>query len=110
MGDNTEKAKDVIESIINYYHHEITHPGLAHVEMEVEQWAYSFIIGKAGSEMRHIQKNWDVKVYIPREHSANQSVVVVGKKRIRIRGRTSLMTTGEKKNQKRRGRSSTCMC
>jgi len=79
--ENTDKAKDCIESIINYYHHEITHPGLDHVEMDVEAWHYSFIIGRQGSEMRHIQKNWDVKVYIPRENSANQSVVIVGMKK-----------------------------
>merc|ERR1712146_707626 len=45
---------------------------------EVPEWAYSYIIGKGGSEMKHIQKNWDVKVYIPRETSENQNVVIVG--------------------------------
>eukprot|EP00438_Fugacium_kawagutii_P006904 Skav221028 [mRNA] locus=scaffold576:156550:159717:- [translate_table: standard] len=55
--------------------------------------AYSFmflryLIGKAGSELRHIQNNYKawfhnafgkyVKVNIPRDHSACQNVVVVG--------------------------------
>jgi rRNA processing protein Krr1/Pno1 len=76
--DKAEKCKEVIESIIMYYHHEMTHEGLTHAEMEVPGWAYSFIIGRGGSEMKHIQKNWDVKVYIPRETSENQNVVIVG--------------------------------
>merc|ERR1712137_1542512 len=73
-----EQAKEVINNIIMYGHHEITHPGAAHAELEVEPWKYSFLIGKGGSEMKHIQKNWDVKVSIPRDHSANQNVVILG--------------------------------
>lgn len=76
--DKAEKCKEVITNIINYYHDELTHPGLSHAEMDVPGWAYSFIIGRGGSEMKHIQKNWDVKVYIPRETSENQNVVIVG--------------------------------
>jgi len=76
--EKAEKCKEVIESIIMYYHHELTHEGLTHAEMDVPGWAYSFIIGRGGSEMKHIQKNWDVKVYIPRETSENQNVVIVG--------------------------------
>lgn len=67
---------------------------------------FSFIIGKAGSEMRHIQKNWDVKVYIPREHSANQSVVVVGQKKdcdaARKYMEKQIADAGEKKNTDKR--------
>lgn len=76
--ENVEKAKDVINDIIMYYHHEITHPGEIHEEFTVPTWSLSFIIGKGGSEMRHIQNNFKVKVYIPRETSTNQNVVVVG--------------------------------
>jgi len=77
----SEKAQKCIEDIIMYGHSEITHPGLVHEELEVPAWAYAFIIGKGGSELRHIQKNWTVKVNIPREHSANENVVVVGEPR-----------------------------
>jgi len=76
--DKAQKCKEVIESIIMYYHHPLTHEGVTHAEMEVPGWAYSFIIGRGGSEMKHIQKNWDVKVYIPRDTSENQNVVIVG--------------------------------
>lgn len=75
---SVETAKEVINDIMMYYHHEITHPGKTHAEMEVDKWSYSYIIGRQGSELKHIQKNWDVKVYIPREHSLNQKIVIVG--------------------------------
>lgn len=78
---DADRAKDVIESIVTYYHHEITHEGLDHVELEIDPWSYSYIIGTKGSELKHIQKNYDVRVYIPREHSANHNVVVVGTKK-----------------------------
>eukprot|EP00439_Symbiodinium_sp_Y106_P057819 s2200_g8.t1 len=76
--DDVNKAKQVIENIVSYGYHEITHPGQTHEEIEVEPWAYKFLIGKAGSELRHIQNNYKVKVNIPREHSVCQNVVVVG--------------------------------
>jgi rRNA processing protein Krr1/Pno1 len=78
---NVEKAKEVIEHIVLYHHHEITHPGEDHVELDIPSWAYSFIIGKAGSELRHIQNNFKVRVNIPREGiSENQNVLIVGEK------------------------------
>eukprot|EP00812_Abedinium_dasypus_P012798 NODE_6305_length_516_cov_66.143167.p3 GENE.NODE_6305_length_516_cov_66.143167~~NODE_6305_length_516_cov_66.143167.p3 ORF type:complete len:107 (+),score=49.84 NODE_6305_length_516_cov_66.143167:3-323(+) len=49
-----------------------------HEELDLAQWLYPFIIGKAGCELRHIQKNYGVRVYIPREHSLNYNVVIVG--------------------------------
>jgi len=73
-----EEAKEVLNSIIMYTHHEITHPGVVHEEMEIDNWSLKYIIGKNGSEMKHIQKNWDVKVSIPRENSTNQKVLIVG--------------------------------
>jgi len=76
--ENVEKAKNCINDIVMYSHSELTHPGFVHAELEVEPWAYRYIIGSKGSEMRHISKNWHVKVAIPREHSANQHVVICG--------------------------------
>mmetsp|Transcript_80693 Transcript_80693/g.211832 ORF Transcript_80693/g.211832 Transcript_80693/m.211832 type:complete len:438 (+) Transcript_80693:92-1405(+) len=77
---SVEKAKDIINDICTYYHHPVTHPGQVHEELDVEEWCLRFIIGKAGSEMKHIQHNWKVKVNVPREYSANQKVVIVGEK------------------------------
>lgn len=74
-------GKEIINSIALYGHHELTHPGQAHKELEIEQWRYPFLIGSKGSEMRHIQNNYKVRVMIPREFSANQNVVIVGEPR-----------------------------
>jgi len=78
--ENVEQCKEVINHICMYGYHEITHPDQSHEELDVPTWAYSFLIGKAGSELKHIQNNYKVKVNIPREFSACQSVVVVGMK------------------------------
>eukprot|EP00928_Gymnodinium_smaydae_P009877 TRINITY_DN136_c0_g2_i1.p1 TRINITY_DN136_c0_g2~~TRINITY_DN136_c0_g2_i1.p1 ORF type:complete len:573 (+),score=219.31 TRINITY_DN136_c0_g2_i1:70-1788(+) len=76
--DKVEQAKEVINSIVMYGHHEITHPGMAHKEIEAEEHQYRYIIGRAGSEMRHIQNSYRVAVRIPRDYSKNKKVVVVG--------------------------------
>jgi len=75
---DVEKAKEVVNDIIMYYHHEITHPGQVHKEIEVEPHQTRFIIGKGGSESRHIQNSYRVKMYIPNEHSANEKLLLVG--------------------------------
>jgi len=79
--DAAEKAKEVVENISWYGYSTITHPDMTHEELEIEYWNYSYIIGKQGCELRHIQKTYGVKVNIPRDHSAVQNVVLVGEKR-----------------------------
>lgn len=79
--DKVEKAKEVINNILMYGHDEITHPGDTHMEIEIPDWAYGAVIGPKGSELRHIQKNYEVRVNIPRETSLNQMVVIVGSQR-----------------------------
>merc|ERR1712176_469160 len=78
--DKVEKAKKVIDDILMYYHSEITHPGIVHEELDmtVNDPSLRFIIGTKGSELKHIQNNYKVRLNIPREHSANQKVVIVG--------------------------------
>merc|ERR1719223_1292635 len=76
--ENVEKAKDCIQSIVQFSHHEITHPGYSHAELEVEEYKYRFIIGKGGSEMRHIQNSFHVQVNIPRDGNKDDKVLVVG--------------------------------
>jgi len=78
--ENVDKAKDVINNIVMYYHDELTHPDQVHEEFEVPQHMYSFIIGKGGCELRHVQNNYKVRMYIPRDHSVNQNCVLVGDK------------------------------
>ena len=40
---------------------------------------YSYCVGIGDSEMKHIQKDYKVEMYIPRE-SANQNVAIVGER------------------------------
>merc|ERR1719254_100005 len=39
-----EKAKAVITNIMMYAHDELTHPGETHEELEIEPWAWRYII------------------------------------------------------------------
>jgi len=75
---DVEKAKEVVNDIVMYYHHEITHPGQIHQEVEIEPHQTRFIIGKGGSESKHIQNSYKVKMYIPNEHSENAKLLIVG--------------------------------
>jgi len=99
--ENVEKTKEVINDIVMYYHHEITHPGHVHEELEIEEWNYRFIIGKAGSELRHIEKNYKVRVRIPRDETPNRNVVVVGEKRDVDRGVAYIYNAIAKANEPR---------
>jgi rRNA processing protein Krr1/Pno1 len=76
--ESVAKGKEVIESIVLYGYHELTHPGFTHQEVECEEWKYKYLIGTKGSEMRHIQKNFGVQVNIPRAGSDCPNVVVTG--------------------------------
>jgi len=75
---DVELAKQVVSDIVMYYHHEVTHPGCVHEEIALEQWQTPFVIGKGGSESRHIQNSYRVKMYIPNEQSANDKLLIVG--------------------------------
>lgn len=78
--DKVKKAKEVIKDLIKYHHTEITHPGMTHLELEdVPVGAHSHIIGKKGTEIKRINAQFDVDVYIPYEHSMTKNVVLVGK-------------------------------
>jgi len=83
-----EKAKEVVTDIITVYHHEVTHPGMVHEELDIESWAISFVIGKKGSEMRHIQSNFKVKLHLPNENTINKHAVIVGEPRNVERAKT----------------------
>jgi len=75
---DVERAKEVINNIVTYYHDPITHPDAVHEEFDVPSWQLASLIGAKGSELRHIQNNYRVRMYIPRATSVNQKVVIVG--------------------------------
>ena len=61
------------------YHHEVTHPGVSHVDVDVPDKFLNILIGPKGSNIKHIQNNWKVRVNIPNDLSTNRCVVIVGR-------------------------------
>lgn len=76
--EKVKKAKELIKELIRYHHTTITHPGVAHLEMTIDPALHKHVIGAKGSEIKHIQQNFKVHVYIPNDHSLHTDVLVVG--------------------------------
>lgn len=76
--DKVSLARQLILDLTKYYHTPITHPGITHTEMDIPSNYYNYIIGSKGSEIKHIQSNYKVTVYIPSAESSNQNVLIVG--------------------------------
>jgi hypothetical protein len=73
--------KKIVKELVKYYHTEVTHPGMVHEEISHEEvnpsW-YNLIIGKGGSEIRHVQNNFKVSVHIPNDMSQCENLLIVG--------------------------------
>lgn len=74
------EAKNIITEITTYYHSEVTHPGVVHAALDIPERMYNMIIGTKGAEIKHIQNNFKVSVYIPNADSVIKGVLVVGLK------------------------------
>jgi predicted PilT family ATPase len=79
---NVKQAKQVLQYLLQWHHHDITHPGFIHQEVYVPQEFFHCIIGPRGSEIKHIRGNFKVDVYMPQQPSSSSSttdnVIVVG--------------------------------
>jgi len=78
--ENSRTAKGVLQSLVEFHHHELTHPGMIHETVYVPNEFFHCVIGSKGSEMKHIRGNYKVDVYMPNHDSKTQDVLVVGKK------------------------------
>jgi len=78
---NVKTAKQVIRDLCQYHHHEITHPGFVHQEVNVPTEFFHCVIGTRGSEIKHIRGNYKVEVYMPSNESwcTTDNVLCVGK-------------------------------
>lgn len=76
--DNAKAAKAVIQSLVKYHHHEMTHPGMIHDEVYVPSEYFHCVIGVRGSEIKHIRGNYKVDMYMPNDDSITENVLVVG--------------------------------
>jgi predicted PilT family ATPase len=75
---NVKKAKQTIADLLKYHHTEVTHPGMIHEEVYVPQEFVHCVVGKRGSEIKHIKGNYKVQVYMA--DSENENCIVVGKR------------------------------
>lgn len=74
--EGVNSAVAAMKEILAVHHSEITHPGEIHQEVAIKPWAFSYIIGTKGSELRHIQSNFKVRVFIPRGNDEDPVLVV----------------------------------
>jgi len=75
---NVREAKKVIEQLLTKFYHPITHPNSIMKEIECD-WGYlNLVIGRGGSEIKHMQNSFGVSVHIPSEINGNENIVVVG--------------------------------
>jgi len=76
--DKVAEARSLILDLCKYYYTPVTHPGVTHVEMDINPRYYNYVIGSKGSEIKHIQANYKVSVHIPDADSANQNLLIIG--------------------------------
>jgi hypothetical protein len=76
--DKVAIARGLILDLCKYYYTPVTHPGVTHLEMDISPHYYNYVIGSKGSEIKHIQANYKVTVYIPNAETANQNLLIVG--------------------------------
>jgi hypothetical protein len=76
--DKVALARSLILDLCKYYYTPVTHPGVTHLEMDISPHYYNYVIGSKGSEIKHIQANYKVTVYIPNAETANQNLLIVG--------------------------------
>lgn len=72
-------AKAVIKELMEYHYSPSISPELTHMELtSVPPNFYNVLIGTKGSEIKHIQSNFKVNLYIPNEESELKHVLLVG--------------------------------
>lgn len=102
VGDKlaVKKAKECIKHLIQWHHTLATHPGYVHAEMPLEADVHKYIIGHKGSEIHHIQKNYQVLVKIPNATTIYEGVLIVGEQENVIKASAYITKTIEKAIEK----------
>jgi predicted RNA-binding protein YlqC (UPF0109 family) len=74
------RARQVIDSIVRFHHHPSTHPGIVHVKIPMTSPSdVGTIIGRGGSQIKHIQGTTKTRVYTPKNAAIDAlEVMVVG--------------------------------
>ena len=63
--EGAKRAKTVVDSIVRYHHHALTHPGVVHAVIPLAQASdVGTIIGRGGSSIKHIQGSTKTRVCV----------------------------------------------
>lgn len=73
-----EITKTIIQNIMEFHHDPTISPDEVHETMDIEASKNGLLVGNRGSELRHMQNSYKVSIYIPREDTLCQQVVIVG--------------------------------
>mmetsp|Transcript_43102 Transcript_43102/g.31481 ORF Transcript_43102/g.31481 Transcript_43102/m.31481 type:complete len:353 (-) Transcript_43102:64-1122(-) len=74
--EDVAKAKEIIEEIVLFHCHPVTHPELTYMQMDVPQKYHGRILGSRGSHTQRLELEFKVRIYLPSEVQPN--LVVVG--------------------------------
>jgi len=102
--ENSKQAKAVIQSLIKYHHHEITHPGFIHEQVHVPQEFLHCVIGSRGSEIKHIRGNYKVEMYMPNADSLTDDITIVGRQINVDKAISHINTLMDRDNEQRESR------
>lgn len=80
LGSKTgvDRCKSAIKELMKYYHTDVVHKGITHLELDIPEGQHHVIIGKRGNTIRGIEGNTGAKINIPRPSSINPNVVITG--------------------------------
>ena len=80
MDESAEKVENAMTTISNIVMHEMTHPDELH-----ENALYRYFLGEDGSEMKHIQEDFEVKLTLTVKSRPAASVAVPSSHGISLR-------------------------
>eukprot|EP01033_Poteriospumella_lacustris_P016447 gene16447-gene17253 len=74
--EDVSKAKDIIDEIVLFHCHPLTHPDLTYMQMDVPQKYHGRILGPRGAHAARLELEHKVRIYMPTQQQPN--LVVVG--------------------------------
>lgn len=73
-----DAAKKDIKQLLRTYYSKAANPELTHAELPLEGQGLKDLIGHKGNTIKSIQGETKCKIFIPKSHSVNPNVVIVG--------------------------------
>jgi len=76
---NVTKAMKEVLSIVQCHHSSVLEPDKVHEELDIEAWQRPYVIGKGGTEIRHIRDTFGTEIYLADDKSLDDTSWIVGK-------------------------------